>query len=145
MNDLDPLVLANFRSFCLERIPGGAYPGGGPGSKVLRRSRLEDQRCAVFRPERQQPHSFFSGWINNLRYDRGSTFRPKMFMTDGGAPHLRNYSSINTTLFRWNAAYQGRSDLSKIVFVLHLQLVGYGIGHRANRTFSFFLSCSVFG
>lgn len=49
MNDLDPLVVANFRSFCLERIPGGAYPGGGPGSKALRRSRLEDQRCAATR------------------------------------------------------------------------------------------------
>ncbi|CAN0498651.1 unnamed protein product, partial [Scytosiphon promiscuus] len=44
VNDLDPLGVPNFRSFCLERIPGGAYPGGGPGSKVLRRSRLEDQR-----------------------------------------------------------------------------------------------------
>lgn len=42
-NDLDPLVLANYRSFCLERIPGGAYPGGGPGSRVLRRSRLDGQ------------------------------------------------------------------------------------------------------
>ncbi|CAM9142413.1 unnamed protein product, partial [Hapterophycus canaliculatus] len=42
-NDLDPLVLANYTSFCLERLPDGSYPGGGPGSRALRRSRLDDQ------------------------------------------------------------------------------------------------------
>lgn len=43
-NDLDPLVLANYKSFCMERLPGGAFPGGGPGSRVLRRSRLDGER-----------------------------------------------------------------------------------------------------
>eukprot|EP00752_Nemacystus_decipiens_P013301 g11781.t1 len=44
-NDLDPLVLANYKSFCMERLPGGSYPGGGPGSRVLRRSRLDGERA----------------------------------------------------------------------------------------------------
>lgn len=43
-NDLDPLVLANYKSFCMERLPGGSYPGGGPGSRVLRRSQLDGER-----------------------------------------------------------------------------------------------------
>ncbi|CAM9833140.1 unnamed protein product, partial [Ectocarpus sp. 12 AP-2014] len=42
-NDLDPHVLANYKSFCMERLPGGLYPGGGPGSRVLRRSRLDGE------------------------------------------------------------------------------------------------------
>ncbi|CAN0402465.1 unnamed protein product, partial [Scytosiphon promiscuus] len=42
-NDLDPLVLANYKSFCIERLPGGSFPGGGPGSRVLRRSRIDSQ------------------------------------------------------------------------------------------------------
>ncbi|CAM9675644.1 unnamed protein product, partial [Scytosiphon promiscuus] len=42
-NDLDPLVLANYKSFCLERLPGGSFPGGGPGSRVLRRSRIDSK------------------------------------------------------------------------------------------------------
>ncbi|CBJ48596.1 conserved unknown protein [Ectocarpus siliculosus] len=42
-NDLDPHVLANYKSFCMERLPGGLYPGGGPGSRILRRSRLDGE------------------------------------------------------------------------------------------------------
>ncbi|CAM9518692.1 unnamed protein product, partial [Discosporangium mesarthrocarpum] len=36
-NDLDPNVLTNYHDLCLSRLPGGANPGGGPGTKVLLR------------------------------------------------------------------------------------------------------------
>ncbi|CAM9590385.1 unnamed protein product, partial [Choristocarpus tenellus] len=40
-NDLDPHVLSNYNDFCLERLPGGGKPGGGPGTRVLRRPECE--------------------------------------------------------------------------------------------------------
>lgn len=36
----------------MERLPGGLYPGGGPGSRVLRRSRVDGERCGVIQLDR---------------------------------------------------------------------------------------------
>ncbi|CAM9838922.1 unnamed protein product [Pylaiella littoralis] len=74
-NDLDPLVLANYKSFCLERLPGGTYPGGGPGSRVLRRSRLDDQSPAEggvwkrYRDPKASAGCLATFWFNLLQQE----------------------------------------------------------------------------